>query len=274
MGKKARLVVVILALLLATHLLFGPSRQKTANLVSDEVSTRLFMPVSRFFSSLKSSVQGAADHYVFLTGVAQENERLQSVIQTLSIENQNLKQALGLKNDHQSAKARYAFLKKNLLPLKILGFDPFFQSKTIWVDAGKDKGVVPNQVVVTSQGLVGKVSRVYGSSSQVLLLIDNFFRVDAMNERTKMRCLVRGMHGDALQAKRQPFLSQIEFFETGQEMREGDTLVTSGLGGVFPEGIPIGTISEIETNDAELFQKSVVLPQVDFAHFNRLYLLQ
>lgn len=97
--------------------------------------------------------------------------------------------------------------------------------------------------------------------------------MDTVNQRTKLRCLVQGIDENDLKAQRMPYLSQIEFFERGQEMKEGDLLVTSGVGKMYPSGIPVGHVTEIKIGDAGFFENSLVVPSVDFAKLGSLYVL-
>lgn len=130
-----------------------------------------------------------------------------------------------------------------------------------------------NNIVVVGDGLVGRVLQTFARSSKILLLIDQGFSVDAVNERSSIRILVSGMNDETLATIRQPFLTQVEYLENAAEMREHDVLVTSGLGGIFPPGIPIGTVDHVSYSDKNLFDKAWVLPAVDFTKLTHVYVL-
>jgi rod shape-determining protein MreC len=118
-----------------------------------------------------------------------------------------------------------------------------------------------NQPVLTDQGLVGRVTVPAGRYAKVLLLSDPSFVVSAMIVRTRQRGLVRG--GDVLQLENFPLLADVEV---------GDEVVSAGIDGVFPRGIPIGRVVSVEPGQG-LFQEIEVEAAVDFAALDQVYVL-
>lgn len=120
-----------------------------------------------------------------------------------------------------------------------------------------------NQPVVTANGLVGRVVVPADPYAKVLLLTDRSAAISAMIQRTRRRGMVRGKGSESL------LLDNIPLQE---DVRLGDEIVTAGIDGVFPRGIPIGQVTGIEPGH-ELFHRVEVRPHIDFALLDQVYVL-
>ncbi len=120
-----------------------------------------------------------------------------------------------------------------------------------------------NQPVITAGGLVGRIVVPAKRYAKVLLLTDRSAAVSAMIERTRRRGIVRGSGEESL------LLDNIPLQEN---VRSGDRVVTAGIDGVFPRGIPIGTVTEVEPG-AELFHRIRIQPHIDLAILDQVYVL-
>lgn len=118
-----------------------------------------------------------------------------------------------------------------------------------------------NQPVVTDKGLVGRIVVPAGRYAKVLLLSDPSLVVSAMIARTRQRGLARG--GDVLELENIPLLADV---------RLGDEVVTAGIDGVFPRGIPVGTVSSVAPGRG-LFLRIQVVPAVDFETLDQVFVL-
>lgn len=119
-----------------------------------------------------------------------------------------------------------------------------------------------NQPVVTDRGLVGRIVVPAGRYAKVLLLTDPSLAVSAMIERTRQRGVVRG-RGDALTLNYIPLKADIHL---------GDRVVTAGIDGIFPRGVPIGRVSEVAPGQG-LFLRISVQPSIDFSALDQVYVL-
>ncbi len=233
---------------------------------------KIYTPVLNGMNSVRSSVKNFFGDYFFAVKAGQENRDLKNVIASLSIENASLKTALGFKESFAAASETYRYLNKRLVPVHLIAFDPFLSSRTVVIDAGLSRGIALNDVVVAGKGLVGRVVEVFDNSSKVLLLIDPYFSVDVKNQRTGLRALVSGLSTGDLKASTLPFLSQIVYFEKSKDMTVGDILETSGLGQVYPPGLHVGEIVELDTPE-KLVDGFIVRPSVDFTKLDTLFVL-
>jgi rod shape-determining protein MreC len=119
-----------------------------------------------------------------------------------------------------------------------------------------------NQPVVTDRGLVGRIVVPAGRYAKVLLLTDPSLAVSAMIERTRQRGMVRG-GGDELTLDHIPLKADV---------RLGDRVVTAGIDGIFPRGVPIGRVSEVAPGPG-LFLRVALRPAVDFEALDQVYVL-
>src|ERR1700761_8177164 len=100
-------------------------------------------------------------------------------------------------------------------------------------DAGRDKGVTEGNPVVSEHGLIGRIVGVSDHVSRVLMLTDAESRLPVLLVRTNGRAILSGDGGEA---------PKLDFVRTSIPMKEGDRVMTSGDGGVFPRGLPVGTV--------------------------------
>jgi rod shape-determining protein MreC len=187
-----------------------------------------------------------------------ENERLQAENQVLhhyEKEVVQLRQALSFQQDS-------AFL---LLPAELITHDSATWWDTIKINKGSQDGVAIDQVVVTSQGLVGKVIEVASHLSIVLLVTDENCKVAANVEGTQEQGIVSGMripNGEI----------QLSFLSKLSELHPGQKVYTAGvIGGVFPSGIAIGTIKSFHVS--ELDGHAILEPAVNLNELKNLFVL-
>lgn len=142
--------------------------------------------------------------------------------------------------------------------------DPSSWLRTLVLHTGAERAR-RDQPVVTDRGLVGRIVSSSGSYAKVLLLTDPSAAAGAMIQRTRRKGLVRGA-GDHLRLENIPALSDV---------RVGDRVVTGGLDGVFPRGIPVGVVTRVEevAERGTLFRSIRVAPAVDLGLLDQVYVL-
>lgn len=273
MSIRNRIIILVVIIVVLAHFVFTSSREPGVRLpVTDKFVMKIYSPVLKGLNRTKFAVAHFFDDYFFLVSTAKQNRSLTSTVERLLIENQSLKTRLDSSREHERVAEKYQYYGYELLLVNQIAFDPLQSSKTIVVNAGSTKGVTLDAVVVSGLGLVGRVIEVFDKSSKVLLVIDPYFSVDTFNQRTGLRALVQGLPQSELAATPLPFLSQIAYFEKGRDTSAGDVLITSGLGGVYPQGIPVGEIVALPQTD-NLVQSIVVRPRVDFTRITALFVL-
>jgi len=138
---------------------------------------------------------------------------------------------------------------------EVIGRDPSAWFKTVIIDKGKADGLTKGLPVVMPQGIAGQVIEVSNHYSKVMLIIDRNSAVDALVQRTRARGVIKGESTDRC---------RLDFVLRKNDVRVGDTVVSSGLDGVYPKGLRIGFVAEVIEHDADIFHEVIVTPFVDF----------
>ncbi|MBI3968266.1 MAG: rod shape-determining protein MreC, partial [Chloroflexi bacterium] len=223
----------------------------------------LFAPVQETFSS---STAGFTDVFVTMSSAMELRARKEE----LEKENAELRQAnrriteLERQNQDLLAELKYKQTRPEheLLPAAVLTRDPTNLVHSLTIDRGRDDGVREGMTVLTPKGLVGQVSRVAPRSAKVLLITDTGSGTDVVARSSNARGIVSG--------QRRRDLLVMRYIRQDAILRAGDWVVTSGLGGVFPPGIPVGKVSYVQQRDTEMFQEAFLEPEVDFAQLDRV----
>ncbi len=184
----------------------------------------------------------------------EENARLVGVLQ----ENRRLRELVGMPT-------RYPDFE--LVPARVIGRDvtPFFRVVKVRIRA--EGSVEPRMPVVSSEGLVGQVHRVYEGYADVVLLSDPRSRVDAISQRNRALGLVEGLGHET------DYLAEVSYLTERDEVRPGDVMVTSGMGGIFPRDLLIGEVREGRPQKGALLQEVTLEPAVDFARLEEVFVI-
>ena len=147
----------------------------------------------------------------------------------------------------------------NLMTVAVASRDPGNVAGAILIDQGKRQGIEKDMPVVTAQGLVGTVGQVYDNSAQVQLLLHPRSAVGGVVQRSASRAIgvVSGNAGD-------PTSPQLQNLSRDADIIEGDVIVTSGYGGLYPKGIVIGVVREVRNAEGGLLKYALLTPTVDF----------
>lgn len=136
------------------------------------------------------------------------------------------------------------------------------------IDRGSDDGVAKDMPVITPAGVVGFISEVYPQSARVQLMLDPRTSVGAIVQRPESRVasVVRG-NGNV------PTEPQFVNIAKEADILEGDTLVTSGFGSIYPKGLYIGTVVSIHQSDNNFVKYAVIRPAVDFDRLEEVFVI-
>lgn len=238
----------------------------------DRITSAVYRPIVSSWDWTTKKVKGVFENYLFLVGLRKENAQLLEEVGHLRLMNLSLEERLKiLEEDRRREGLTDAFGAKGV-HASVMAYDPYSPSQTVWIDGGRAAGIRPDQPVIGAGGLVGRVLRVRPGMSLVLLLIDIHFAVDVVNVDTRGKGLVSGL-GRELSLKPLPYLSQLEYFGLGRDFRDGDLLVTSGLNGLYPAGLPVGTVVTKGVPSLPAGERVGVVPAVDFAKLERVTVL-
>lgn len=250
-----RLVILVLAALLLMALQISGNLRPLQSAITQLTSpaqlsaTGLTASISSFFGSLVRLRTLERDAAALET----RNKQLEAEINTLSEVEKENEQLRGLLNFAQT-RPRLE-LRGAQIVATVIGEESTNFIGTILIDLGREHGINVGMPVVTDQGLVGRISEVTDTLSKVLLLNDPSSSASALLADSRLNGIVSGSTSGAL---------IMDFIPQGQEFREGELVLSSGLGGKFPKGLVIGTIESIESLPNAVFQKASVRPSVDF----------
>jgi rod shape-determining protein MreC len=224
------------------------------------LTARLTLPVQRLLSEAGSALRSATGAVGGVTTVRERNVELEQLVAQLTVENLRLKEI-----EAENVRLRSLLQFRDVNPSytykggqvvgRVVANEPSSIVQSILIDIGSNNGIEPGMPVVTERGLVGRVTDVYGNASRVLLITDSGSNVNTMLQNTRLRGILRGRAGQS------PIM---DYLPQDQPILVGDIVVTSGEGGRFPVGIPVGQVVEVEQNDVDMFQRAVVRTTVDF----------
>lgn len=200
--------------------------------------------------------------------LAEENRRLEEEIARLREEKSRL---IGVLQENSRLRELLEFKRKHptyeLASAHVVGRDttPYFRVMTLKLETDAD--IEPQMPVVVAGGVVGQIHRTYGSFADVVIVSDPRSRVDAISQRNRAQGIVQGL-GEA-----RSYEAKIAYLRREDEVREGDVMVTSGMGGVFPRELVVGTIEEVTRSERGLFQEAVLEPAVDFSRLEEVFVV-
>lgn len=238
----------------------------------DGIFVSVVTPVQEVIDLFSDYIGDTWSAYFSLVGVKRENKKLKEELALKNLYLLSLKERLKLKERTEYLKQKVHLLGWEGVTARVIGYDPYARSQTLWISVGSSQGVQIDQPVITLEGLVGRIVKVFKNDSQVLLLVDSRFSVDVIDEATRVRALVVGSDRQA-ELKRYPYLTHLEFLKLGDAVNEGDLLITSGFSDLYPPSIPVGNVIKIAKKEDELFQTSVVLPLVDFSTLEQVIVI-
>ncbi len=147
----------------------------------------------------------------------------------------------------------------------VIGRDTSPVFRSIIIDRGTNDGVLPGMPVEGARGLVGQVFRASPTAAQVLLITDNISSIAARLSASRATGIVFGSGGSG------PLT--MDWIDQEAQIEVGDVVLTSGLGGKFPADLVVGRVTNVERNEADLFQFASVQPAVDFNELEMVFVL-
>jgi len=225
-----------------------------------------YSAVSGLVADIGTGIKNTFGVFGSIKGIVRENAKLEHRVQELSFENARLKSS---QDENTSLRRALNFKLQsplNLVPVELLTADPTGFGQSITLDKGSDDGVVVNQPVVIAPGiLVGKITKVYGGTSEAILITDPSIAVNAEVVDSGAKGLIRGEHGLTL---------LLDLVTQNDLVKSGDQVITSGLSGDFPRGLLIGQVSALRSKDTDLFQKAYVSSSADLRNLRFLYIVK
>jgi rod shape-determining protein MreC len=260
-SQLRKIIIPTLIILLALSLISANLHTSEKMSFFEALVVGVTAPVQKVVGSSISGIGNAWRSYFHLVGLQRENEKLRGQLQELKLQMNRYREA-DLAN--QRLRSLLNFKKSiatPLLPAEVVAFDPSGWFQTIFIDKGSKDGVVRDLAVVSAEGLVGRIIKVSSRNAKALLILDGNSAVDALIQRSRARGILVGLG-------RQSCL--LKYVQRNEDVRVGDQVISSGMGGVFPKGLLLGTVQEVIRGDSGLFQRVEVTPAVDFSRLEEV----
>lgn len=264
-NKENRILYVLISLLVMHLTLISLQVEDSAGtvLLKRWILT-IEAPFLNLFSGLSHGVRGFWTDYLWLHGAREENRQLKGTLQQIKLrdaallearrENERLRELLGFKEGFPG----------EILGARIVGRTPAYLSNIMLIDRGARDGVEIDMPVVTGEGIIGRVILVSPNNSQVQLISNADASVGVVVERTRSPGVLRGT-GD-------PLLNLL-YIGNSDPVEAGDLILTSGLDGIFPKGLPVGQV--VESKQGKLvFREIQVKPIADLVRIEEVLILQ
>ncbi len=256
-NKKILLIIAVVLLLIFLNS-FWPTF--CGNLFS-----KITTPFQTTFNIGSQKIYNFFETLLSLPSLGRENKILKEANLGLTLEVLKLKEK-ALENEALKAQLNQELEKGiELLLARIIGWEPQNLGRYILINEGLKKGVRAGMPVVDKAGsLVGKVSKVFSNTSQVLLITDPTSSINALIQESRASGIVKGEYGLGL---------LMDLIPQSEEISENHIVITSGLGDEFPQGIFIGKVSKVVEQETEIFKKAWIKPAVDFNHLERVFVV-
>jgi rod shape-determining protein MreC len=233
--------------------------------------TQLLVPVQQVIAGVGAAGDRFASAIAQIDQLRDDNSRLQTENDRLTLDNVRLReQAIA----GQQAE-RLLALQRNVpfesVPAPVIARDPTGVLHSIVLGIGTDDGVKAGHIVLSDQGLVGRVSEVGTNYSKVLLVTDSSSVVSALVQGSRATGIVKGQFGDSL---------IMDWLLQTEPVKEGDVVITAGLGigdelrSLYPKGLVIGTIAQVKTAEAAAYNRAIITPAVDLRRLEHVLVVK
>lgn len=210
-------------------------------------------PFALFFSASGSYLGEKISFFSSIGNLKRENERILKENSEIKVQIAQLRDVEAENNKLREELELAPKDKYDLEAALIVGKDLKKKEDIVYINKGRKNGIEENMAVVVEKGiLMGRISKVLERSSEVELILNRDIQVNAEIQESEAKGIVHGEYGTA---------AVLDMIPQAMEIKSGDTVITSGLGGKFPRGLLIGYTKEAMTTPDKLFQKSsLVLP--------------
>lgn len=262
-GASARAKVVIFSLI-ALSLLVADARLRSLGAIREALATALY-PLQVVALLPRDAAFAVGDYFSTLSAVQRENQRLR---QEQLLNAQTLQQIQQL--SAENAQLRKLLDANERLPVKSVMSEILYDARDaftrkIILDRGSREGVRPGQPVIDDLGVVGQVTRVYPFTAEVTLLTDKDQAVPVQIVRSGLRSIAYGL-GNAGRL-------DLRFMPANADVQNGDIVVTSGLDGVYPPGLMVAKVAQVESKSSDAFARISLQPMAGIDRNRQLLIL-
>lgn len=226
---------------------------------AESFATSIVMPIQNAFTMFKHKVTGNTEFFTNLDTLKNENEELKKrnneletqvrELEILKAENAKLQEYANLTEKYQEYSTIAAY---------VIDRDVSNYSSNIVINVGSKQGVEKNMTVIADKGLVGHVISVTENTAKVQVIVDGASSVSSMISTSEESIICKGSIDNDKTLK-------ATYIDTSSELLVGDSVVTSGLGGIYPKGVTIGVIKQVVNTSNITDRYAIVETAVDFS---------
>lgn len=254
--KGGTIGIIITVIILILLVILSNAKLSNISFLGNIVNT-IVMPIQNGYTYLKNKVAGNTSFFTNVDTLSDENEELKNrnseleqalrELEVVKAENETLKEYLKLTEKYTSY---------TTMPAYIINKDTSNYSSTFVINVGTKDGIKENMTVIADKGLVGHIISVSSTTSKVQTIIDPSSSVSAVFASTGDGTTCKGsLEGNVLKAT---------YISTSATILENDTVETSGMGGIYPKGITLGTVTKVEETKNIIDRMAIITPSVDF----------
>lgn len=265
--KKTGIVGIIITIIILIIVVIV-SNVKIDNVSFIESSAGVFiMPIQNGLTYLKNWIFGNNTFFTNINNLEEENKQLKEKNRELE---QSLRELEIVKSENATLK-EYVNLKDKYaeyetIPAYVINKDISNYNDTLVINVGKEDGIEVNMTVIADQGLVGHVISVTDKTAKIQTIVDTASTISCTITTSKDNVIARGtLEESALKAT---------YIPTSATVLQGDTVETSGLGGIYPKGIHIGTIKKVITTKNITNRYAIIETAVDFAKIDTVLVIK
>lgn len=225
---------------------FGPWQKVIVEVIS---------PVQKGINFVRQEVVNLWHGYIYLAGVQKENQLLKREIERLQARNNDYREAMVANIRLKKLLAFKETVPMPLLSAEVIAYDPTVWFKTIMINRGSSDGLQRGMAAVSDNGIVGQIISVSRHHAKVLLLTDRNSAVDCIVQRSRVRGILKGRGGSC----------RLDYVGIREDVKCGDALISSGLGGIFRKGLPVGKVTGVRRFRSGVSQDIEVAPFVDLS---------
>ena len=225
-------------------------------------------PVQNIASKPVNYFRNVIEKIALMIESADKKEKLEKevfLLQNKVVEHQNTINMLSKKLESMTELRKNIDNNENPLIADIIGHDTSYFRKSILINIGKKQGASVDDAVVFGSALVGRITAAGNSSSRAMLITDPASNIPSRFLESRMQGMVQGTGDDTCIVK---------YISRNTEIKEGDVVISSGIGGIFPKSIYIGDIVAIEDHGAKLFKDIKLKPKIDFSKMEHVLVIK
>ena len=259
--KIRKLLVLLLYILLSLFLL-----SLNSNLQGSIKNKVIFIlsPLQRTSAKIDKNLAAFKKEDFNLEMLREQNQRLSEKLSELQAERHIWQEVI---RENKRLRKLVNFEKKGalkLIPAQVIGRDATNWNKIIFINKGSADGLIRNLPVISPKGLVGQIIELTPRQSKVITILDTNSRVAALVERNRAQGVVCGTN---------EVWCQFNYISLREEITEGDGIISSGQGGIFPKGLIIGKVESAKKIETELFQRIKIHPAVNFSQLEEVMVI-